>query len=235
MAYIKKESNRVYVQKGMVFNKLTVLNLSDKKNPSSNHKLWDCLCDCGNLVTVRGTNLITSRKISCGRCPTNTFHKHKDGYMVGVIASGKEFYFDKTDIEFVTSHNWNEDSKGYISTTIGELKNKKVQRLHRLLIVEHDYLDHVNMNKKDNRRSNLRGCSKQQNSFNRPSVKGTSKYKGVSYSKKLSKWAAQIMYDGKQYHLGYSDNEEECAVMYDNKAKELFGMFARLNIVKEGA
>jgi hypothetical protein len=70
--------------------------------------------------------------------------------------------------------------------------------------------DHINMNKLDNRRANLRIVTAGQNSQNRPSHRGSvSQYRGVSWSKKARKWHAQVQSAGKRHHLGFFVDEHE--------------------------
>ena len=57
----------------------------------------------------------------------------------------------------------------------------------------------------------------------------TSIYKGVSFNKTANKWTAQIRYNGQRINLGYYTDESEAGRVYDRKAKELFGVFAKLN------
>jgi len=97
-------------------------------------------------------------------------------------------------------------------------------------------VDHINRNKLDNRRENLRECTRSQNSMNKGKMVSEkrqfkSKYKGVCRNKGL--WRARIYKDAKQISLGYFDTEEEAARAYDNKAYELFGNFAALNFPRE--
>jgi hypothetical protein len=87
--------------------------------------------------------------------------------------------------------------------------------------------DHINHNGLDNRKSNLRICTRQQNTYNQRSQKGgSSKYKGVDWNKRQKKWRARIYYKRKFYYLGYFDNEVDAAKSYDKKAKEFFKEFA---------
>lgn len=89
-------------------------------------------------------------------------------------------------------------------------------------------LDHRNMNRNDNRWENLRRASAAQNGANR--VKGrnnTSGFKGVSWDKKKSKWASNIMKDRKNYFLGYFRTPEEAHAAYVIAADRLHGQFAR--------
>lgn len=87
-------------------------------------------------------------------------------------------------------------------------------------------LDHVNGQKKDNRISNLRVATYQQNNANRRGWKNsTSGIKGVGI--KNGRWMAQITVDRKNKHLGYFDTKEQAAKAYAIAAAANFGEFAR--------
>ncbi|MGD9109599.1 MAG: AP2 domain-containing protein [Phycisphaerales bacterium] len=57
----------------------------------------------------------------------------------------------------------------------------------------------------------------------------SSKYKGVTFSKKLKKWRAEICFNGIKKHLGYYEDEVAAAKEYDRAAMKYHGRFARLN------
>ena len=94
-------------------------------------------------------------------------------------------------------------------------------------------VDHVNHNTLDNRKTNLRICTRAENQHNRRLQKGTSKYKGVYWNKRDKKWVAQIKLEGKQIYLGYFDSEIEAAKCYDINAIKYFGEFAKLNFPRK--
>lgn len=102
------------------------------------------------------------------------------------------------------------------------------------------YTDHKNGNQFDNRRKNLRVCDPSQSAANRGYTKhtdtiATSKYKGVRKRRDVKEnhraWTAAIKKGDTRYHLGSFHTEVEAAEAYNQKAKELFGEYARLNII----
>nr|WP_313659107.1 HNH endonuclease [Achromobacter ruhlandii] len=91
-------------------------------------------------------------------------------------------------------------------------------------------VDHINGDKLDNRRENLRVCTNAQNSMNqRRSAGNTSGFKGVRRNAVGRKWEAIIKCDGKQHYLGVFDDPRVAAHAYNRAAIQLFGDFASLN------
>lgn len=93
-------------------------------------------------------------------------------------------------------------------------------------------IDHINGNRFDARRSNLRKCSSQQNSYNRGLTRrNTTGYKGVSQPKKVAPlYMATIHVDGQRIHIGNFINKRDAAIAYDIYAKQYHGEFAKLNV-----
>lgn len=95
-------------------------------------------------------------------------------------------------------------------------------------------IDHKDGNGLNNQKENLRFSTQQQNVFNqKPTGRGTSKYKGVSWAKTMHRWYAGIKFNGRSKNLGFYNNEVDAAEAYDTAAKELFGEFARTNFPEE--
>ena len=100
--------------------------------------------------------------------------------------------------------------------------------MHRFIMnatkgMEVDHIDHNGLN---NQKSNLRNCTKKENTRNRRAY-GKSQYRGVDFHK--GQMRARIGCNGQSIHIGYFKTEKEAALVYDLKAKELFGDFAYLN------
>ena len=90
--------------------------------------------------------------------------------------------------------------------------------------------DHINRDAFDNRKSNLRPCTRWQNAANNSKRKGTSsKYKGVSWSKTSNKWLVHCHINGYKNHIGLFDSEIEAAKAYNKVAEKEYGAFAVLN------
>jgi hypothetical protein len=92
------------------------------------------------------------------------------------------------------------------------------------------YVDHINGDTLDDRRENLRPCSRSENLRNsrRKHYARSSRFKGVYFDKGTGRWAADIR-AGQRIRLGRFDTEIAAALAYDRKAVELHGEFARTN------
>lgn len=116
----------------------------------------------------------------------------------------------------------------------GKGKTKRVHKLVAEAFIPNPgnkmYLDHIDMNKNNNRVDNIRWCTKSENQSNIKSIQNTtSKYKGVHWAKDRNKWRTEINLNGKRTRIGSFDSEELAAKEYDKFAKKYFGDFARLN------
>lgn len=90
-----------------------------------------------------------------------------------------------------------------------------------------EQVDHINLDRRDNRRSNLRLATAAQNCWNRPKSSANSTgFKGVSKERKRRKWRAAIRVHGVYRDLGRYDTPEEAHEAYKKAAAEHFGEFA---------
>lgn len=136
---------------------------------------------------------------------------------------------DKQDKHLLDERTWTINTAGYAVSRIGG----KLLYLHRVILnpVDGQMVDHINHDKLDNRRSNLRICTNRQNTSNQQlRSKNTSGYKGVVWFKDRQKWRAGIKVNYKFKHLGYFDDILEAAKAYDVAARKYFGEFAKLNL-----
>jgi len=147
------------------------------------------------------------------------------------LTQGKFAIVDCEDYDLLSRYKWcaAKDSSTYYA--VRSRRGKQV-RMHReiMKVPKHLVCDHINHNGLDNRRNNLRTCTRQQNTHNqKPRKTGTSKYKGVDWNKRQRKWRARIYYKSRCHYLGYFNNEIDAALSYDRKARQLFKEFACLN------
>jgi len=90
------------------------------------------------------------------------------------------------------------------------------------------FIDHINGNKLDDRIANLRLATKSQNHANiGVRSNNTSGLKGASWSKRYSRWVAQIQFHGQHYFLGYFGTPKEAHEAYCRAAARLHGEFAK--------
>ena len=90
------------------------------------------------------------------------------------------------------------------------------------------YIDHIDRDKLNNQKSNLRIATPHQSSFNRERSRNSTGYKGV-FEIRENIFRSAISYERKFIYLGAFTSSEDAARAYDKKAKELFGEFASLN------
>jgi hypothetical protein len=113
--------------------------------------------------------------------------------------------------------------------------------MHRIVAIHHGLVpddpnaivDHIDRNRLNNQKSNLRMATQTQNSANRGKQAGVSSstFKGVSFDKNRKQYRAYCRVDGKMIHLGYHKDEKKAAEKYNKAALEHFGEFAVLNEV----
>ncbi len=90
-------------------------------------------------------------------------------------------------------------------------------------------MDHINGDPLDNRRANLRICTRWENAQNQTKVRGRIDYRGVY--RNGSGYRAALTHKGQRYNLGTYGTPEEEAAAYNVKALELRGEYASLNNV----
>lgn len=94
-----------------------------------------------------------------------------------------------------------------------------------------ELVDHINRDKLDCRRSNLRIATRSQNEANKAKgSRGFSRYKGVTRTKG-GKWKAEMTIDGLRLYLGTFEDEKHAAIAYNEAAVEHFGEYANINDV----
>ena len=152
------------------------------------------------------------------------------------LTQGKAAIVDESDFEWLNQWKWFYHNGGYAARSIWENGKNRLLLMHRIILNPPPRMqgDHRNGNRLDNRRCNLRICTRSQQAMNSKKRSGCSScYKGVMWAADWQKWKAKIKLDGKQRFLGHFDSEQRAARAYNVAARELFGEFARLNIIEE--
>lgn len=197
---------------------------------------WLCHCVCGKEVAVFGGGLKSGQHQSCG-CLRNertsermkelkTIHGLKDHPLYVVWSNMKSRCYNSN------AHNY----KNYGGRGIAVCDRWKDSFQNFYNDVINGYHEHLQLDRIDNdgnyEPDNVRWVTPQQNQMNKRSYKNSSSnYKGVGWKKSSQKWSAYIRCNGVQKHLGYFDNEIDAAKAYNEKAIELFGEYANLNVL----
>ncbi len=200
------------------FGKLTVTGLRGKDK--SGNLTWDCICDCGRKIITTSHMLVSGIVVDCGCDKTQKgrkkYNKKSNEYViingiayVKMMTSDEVMLCDADDWEQWKQYHWNVNNKdGYVRAFVD---GKTVVYHHHLLDTKDGYVrDHINRNRLDNRKCNLRYATSHANSLNKSISKiNTSGYCGVSYEKRIGKWRAYIFFNNKMIHIGYYDKQED--------------------------
>lgn len=153
------------------------------------------------------------------------------------LTQGKTAIVSAEDFEYINQWKWSYDGHNHCavrSETIkkdGKYKSKSIL-MHKLIMETPKGMDtdHINGDRLDNRKSNLRICTHRENMCNRKQSKANkSGYKGVSWDNKYSKWVTRIRTSEKYMHVGYFKDKLSAAKAYNEAAKKHHGKFAKLN------
>jgi hypothetical protein len=150
------------------------------------------------------------------------------------LTQGLTALVDDEDYERISAFKWHTGSGGYARRNTRRAETNGAQKtvlMHRqvLGLAQGDAagVDHVNGNKADNRKVNLRLCDQTGNNANSAlRESSTSGFKGVSYHKQRNKWQASIGFKGQVKYLGLYETAEEAHQVYLRAAEVLFGEFA---------
>lgn len=189
--------------------------MRNKNHPSETLPI-DNSCQTGLPLFSGGVFYMREIKLS-------QFGKNKGKYVALV---------DDEDFDSVNQYKWSATKLGnnFYAMRGQWVDGKYTTKYMHSMILDGKEIDHIDHNGLNNQKSNLRLCTRSENSMNKTKRRGVSSiYKGVSFFKKGGKWMAQITSAGKSIYLGYFVCEIDAARAYNTKATELFGEFANLN------
>lgn len=157
-----------------------------------------------------------------GRTSTNSFFVEGE-LLIITTANGDSIKADAVDVDILKKHSWCISKAGYAVANI----NRKVVKMHRYILgdkCDGKMIDHINGNKIDNRRCNLRFCSAAENARNTSSTNEFG-YPGIRKTK-YGKYNARITVNRKEIHIGNFETVEEAIEARKQAEIKHFGEYA---------
>ncbi len=143
---------------------------------------------------------------------------------------------DDCDYEKLSQYRWSLNVGGYASGGGRAARELGHHFMHRVVYPPTEGLmpDHINGDRLDNRRENLRLVTPSQNMMNtKIRSNKVSKYKGVWWNAIAKLWACAIQKEGVSTPLGYYRTQRDAAIAYNEAARIHFGEYAKLNDIPE--
>lgn len=137
---------------------------------------------------------------------------------------GIKFSIDTEDAHYLDGSSWT-PSLGYLRQSSGD-----EHLFHRIIMKakKGQFIDHIDGDKTNNRKSNLRFCTHSQNMKNRKiHSNNKSGFKGVYLVKKTGRWRVQITCDGRRHYFGTYIRPEDAYSVYLENAEIIHGDFHR--------
>lgn len=137
---------------------------------------------------------------------------------------GEEIYFDKEDYDLIKDYTWGITPYNYARAY--DSKTKKMIQMHRLIMNPPDnkIVDHINHNKRDNTKKNLRICTYKENNWNRNlRSNNTSGTTGIFWSKQAKKWRVALVCNKEYHHIGYFKTKTEAKKARKEAEEKYFG------------
>lgn len=203
---------------------------------------------CGKIIERKACKINRAEKHYCsndcrheGQKAPKRKSRIDNGFAYLDLPKGDAAKLDMIDRDLADS-NWHSQN-GYV---IRKDKNKNYIYMHRVVLErkigrylnDDEEVDHINGNRSDNTRENLRLASRSENCANARKAKradnSSAKYKGVNFDKCRKKYRARITIGGVTIHLGYFESERDAAIEYDKAAILYAGESAKLNFPTEG-
>lgn len=158
------------------------------------------------------------------------------------LTQGMQALVDDDDYAAVSTFRWYAMLRAglWCAVRSGPRPKKTPIYMHREIVCPPHglFVDHINGNSLDNRRSNLRVCTNAENGRNRKTASNnTSGHRGISWSKRKGKWECYIKIDGKQLHVGFFDDLADAACARVEAEVKHYGEFSphlsRLEVTNE--
>lgn len=133
---------------------------------------------------------------------------------------------DDEDYARLSQYRWHQGKKGYVESSFRVDGRTTTIRMHRLVlqVLPRIEVDHINRNKLDNRRDNLRPATSASNKWNKQNQRSNKHgYQGVFAASRSARFIARISTNGVVRHLGTFDTPEDAARAYESARAERDG------------
>lgn len=198
--------------------------------------MWHCKCDCGNEKDISYNSLMYDKTQSCGCISKEKIkiigknNKKYNRYIfygdMGLCYTDDYKYcwiFDSEDYEKLVDFYWHNNGKDY---GMAKLPNGKNIYMHRLLMNCNNSsmeIDHINHNRYDNRKTNLRELTPSENQHNKQLNKNNHiGITGIAYSNKDKRYISAVM-KNRINHTKYCKTVQDALAWRKNKSIELYG------------
>lgn len=159
---------------------------------------------------------------------------------VGVLiplTRGKSVIVDVEDYHYLNQWKWQCTKHGYAARSISFQKpdkswSSKTVFMHRVIMQTPEglFTDHADENKLNNRKVNLRICTRSENQYNKLlRADNKSGRKGINWIKKTSMWVVRVQADKKRQIFGYFKDLEEAKIAHSKAVRLLHGEFAKVD------
>lgn len=190
----------------------------------------ECFCENKTIFITALRNIVRGGTKSCG-CLRKLSHKKYNTYnLTGEYGVGysnvtnKEFYFDLEDYEKIKNICWSVNSGDRV---LGKYNGKPIEMSKLITNTSSEIVDHKDTKPNNNRKSNLRIVTQQQNMFNRKGKGIMSKFglKGISWNKNTKKWYGRLTKNSKIVYTKYFINIIDAITSQIEAEKVHFGEY----------
>jgi hypothetical protein len=236
-----------WISKRLKILDIKIRNGNDTSYYENRKKIFYPCVICGNPKTIeyhKSGNFYCSRHISqldeYGKILPRTKFDKNEIHILGKYVSMDlynsknnkvgESLFDLEDLEVLIKYKWQKDKQGYVVTLIkdDETGDKHRLTMHRFLLNPQKYeiIDHINCDKSDNRKENLRIVDKSKNEMNKPLRNDNScGYRGVYWNKNKNLWIAEMNLNGKKILNKGFKNKEDAILCREESEVKYFGEY----------
>lgn len=159
------------------------------------------------------------------RARTNTYDFSNEDYVIIITKKNEEILVDKEDFDKIKQWSWCVSKQGYAVANINHI----VTKINHVIFpqIKHKVQDHINGNKLDNRKCNIRYCTPTENSRNCGVPKNSSTGVTGVVKTRNNTYMARIMVDRKEMYIGIYKTFEEAVKARQEAEKKYFGEYRR--------